>query len=201
VVLKNPVRDRVVARLEALGWKPSSAVVRDRLKAEGLNPTYLYEFVSGKKDAVSQRNMPVIARVLQTTVDALAAGPPQTPAALVQIEGVCEEGAWRDVQPPLPFPASIPVHSRYPVDQQHAFLVIGAHAEALQVQDASVLVCVSGVAPRLGDIVVVRRRKPGGDIEYTARRFDGETLYLPSGVIETARAEVIGPVIMQLRTM
>jgi hypothetical protein len=199
-MLKNPMRDRVVSRLNELGMTPTSDAIRQRLHAENLDPNYLYEFIIGKKNALRQSKLPAVARVLQTTPDALSGDRYVLPPAVVPAAGICEEGAWRAVQPDLTLPASIPVNNRYPVENQHAYLVIGTHAESFGVADKSVLVCVSGVAPRLGDVVIVRRRNSAGDTEFTARRFDGNTLFLPSGVIESSRAEVVGTVVMQIRT-
>lgn len=169
--MENPIRTRVIARLDALGLKPSSAAVGAKLTAAGLNRTYLYEFVSGKKDAINPRNIPIIAEVLDVTPEYLLAGKTDAAKEGLGISGICEAGAWRETQPDMPLPISLPVDNRFPLEDQRAYLVRGSHAEAMGIIDGSVLVVATTAPARAGDVVVVTRHR-GRETEITVTRFE-----------------------------
>ena len=170
--MENPMKARVLARLAEMNLKPSSQAIRDALEAEGLNKTYLYELVSGRKSGIPQAKVPVIARVLGVTPDYLNGLTPSSAQAGVRIIGICEAGAWREPnQPRIEGPLIIPDH-RVRADRQVAYLVRGNHAENLGIGDAAIVVAGTGVPPRKGEIVVAERARADGMRETFIRRFD-----------------------------
>jgi SOS-response transcriptional repressor LexA len=194
--MENPIRTRVIARLDALGLTASSDALSKRLTAQGLNKTYLYDFVAGVKNSLRMSNLPAEAKALDCSVEYLLSGeesstqtsrkprrnkpkvseeieklPEKTSAAMRELSGICEAGTWRETQPTMPLPVRLPTDSRFPIEDQRAYLVHGDHAEKFGIGNGSIIVIATTAPARAGDVVVVTRHR-GTETEISVTRFE-----------------------------
>ncbi len=190
--MENPMRARVLSRLSEMGLRPSSQEIRDKLVSHGLNKTYLYEFVSGKKAQINLNNLPAIADVLGVDVEYLTGEVAGTAPDGVRIVGICEAGAWRAQRAHVHESLKIAPDRRYPVSSQEAYLVHGNHAENLGIPDGSVLVIAKDIHPRAGEIMVARRDRDDGTSEVFAARYEGQVPDQPG-------FRIVGIVLMAVR--
>lgn len=193
--MENPLKARVMARLAELNLKPSSVEIREALEREGLNKTYIYELVAGRKGGVPQTKIPVLARVLGVSQDYLNGTGSAADFAGVKIVGIAEGGAWREADlPQIDGPMIVP-DNRVRPDKQVAYLVRGNHAEIYGINDASVIVVGKGVSPRAGEVVVMERARADGMKEIFISKFCDD--HSAKNEDETS---IIGVVLMAIKT-
>lgn len=194
--MENFLRDRIRGRLDALGMNPFDAARRI-----GAERTFINDLLIGKKDSIRRAAIPRVAEVLDcdpefligaqdTPRRAAAQTPPRTPengplagAAGVPLFGIAEAGTWRHPRAYAPS-ATLPLATdpRYPPQDQIAYLTRGDHAAWLGATDGAVILAVKGADFRDGDVVVVRRTRPGDDgpeVEITLRKVTDGLLILP----------------------
>lgn len=152
--MENPMRARIRERLDALGINEYEAATR-----AGFQRSYLYEFLTGKKDSIRIQNLEKIAKALDTTVEFLNGKAEAAIAGTsLPLSGICEHDAWR-TSPAVPVgTVAVPPDARYPIGAQTAWLVRGDHFAPLGIPDGAIVIAVRGVKPRPGDYALVRRK-------------------------------------------
>lgn len=171
MITSDLLRSRVRARLDALGINPFEAERRADLKRG-----YVNDLLIGKKTTFREKALPALARALECDLDFLT-GQSNAPVTEqrspigLPLSGTAEAGAWRD--PATDSSAGefvpIPPDPSFDRDRQRLFLVRGDHAAGLRITGGSVVLAVSDVAYRDGDIVVARRTAPNGTAETSIR--------------------------------
>ncbi len=164
--MSDRMRDRVVARLAALGIGPSSIEAKRRLVEQKLSPVYLNDFIIGKKAQLRVTNLEAVARALECTVDYLT-GQSEIWHNGAVLDGVCEVGAWRKRQAQIQHSVGVDPHPDFPWNRQAVFLVTGDKFKKFDIDDGSLVIAITNVEPRLGDKVVARFVRADGASETT----------------------------------
>jgi transcriptional regulator with XRE-family HTH domain len=178
----------------------------------GLNRSYVYEILRGKKSNPRNAPLEALARVLHCrpeylrgqvdTPDGEAASRAQVDTGL-PLAGSCARDVWQTVKTGQRAFLPVAPDPRYPIEDQKAYSVRDQHAEWLGIVEGSILVVVSGLDPRPHDVVVVRRERRGA-FELSVRRVEGENLVArspgtPPSTIKRDAAKVIGIVLRAVR--
>lgn len=175
------LKSRIQNRLEYKGLNPFEAA-----RMAGLERSFLNDLLIGKKQTIRSKYMPAIASTLDCDQDYLI-GLQDTPRKVpggnrsghsMELVGICEAGAWRDVGYALPDLGGISIEpdQRYSLDDQECYLVRGDHAAGLGITDGSV-VCIAllpainddGRSLRSGDVVLVERQDDNNRREFSIR--------------------------------
>lgn len=171
------LRNRVRERLDAKQLNPFEAA-----RMAGLERSFLNDLLIGRKQTVREGKLPAVASILDCDPDYLL-GVQDTPRKLgktgntMQIAGICEAGAWRDVSFAVPDMGPLPLEPdpRYEPGEQGVYLVRGDHAAGLGILDGSLIsVCFTaalrdnGRKLHEGDVVLVRNTN-GNLYELSAR--------------------------------
>ncbi|XAI96294.1 hypothetical protein [Microcystis phage Mae-JY30] len=205
--MSEHLRERVQARLDALQINPFEAARR-----AGLERSFVNDLLIGKKSTMREAKLVALADALDCDV-AYLRGFQNTPRAGIAggagqpLAGICEAGVWREPGADIPAqPIPFTPDPRYPISDQELYLVRGNHAAGFGITDGSLLVVVKGAAIRDGDHVVVRRRRPSGEIETSVRVQAGGALSAspPAGNSQIAPilmddAEIVGLIAISFR--
>lgn len=170
--MSNPMRTRIAAHLTAMGLKASSQPMKDALVANGLHKTYLYEFMSGKKDTIAPKSLPMLAKALGVSVGFIDGSEVQHHPAQIKIGGICEEGTWRAPTEVREARAIYLPDSRVDPSQQIAYVVRGDRATSLGIVEGSVVIVGIGLPPRAGEITLVERTREDGMRETLLRKHE-----------------------------
>lgn len=194
--MSNPMRTRIAAHLDAIGLKPSSQAIKDALVAQGLHKTYLYEFMSGKKDTVAPKSLPALAKALNVSMGLLDGSDHQAAPAQIKIGGICEEGAWRAPIEPTEARASYLPDTRIDPAQQVAYLVRGNHATSLGIVEGSVVIVGLGMQPRAGEVVLIERLREDGMRQTLLKKHDASQKQSVHGGFSE---QIIGIVLLSIK--
>lgn len=203
--MENFMRSRVRTRLDALGLNPFQAA-----KMAEVNRYLIFDLLEGKKETIRQKALVKVAAALQCDPEYLigaqpaphrrnSAEGPERQIDSVPLAGICEAGAWRSPDA-TKTPQALPIQpdTRFPANDQRAFIARGDTAEGIGIHDGDILVTVPSGPPRDGDTVIVRRVKPSAEVEISARRVKGSLLIAGSPSIPNilaTDAEIVGRII------
>lgn len=169
--MEKSLRERIQGRLDALGLTAREAALR-----VDLNPIYIYDFLIGKKKSL--KDIEAVAKALECSPDFLLHGVSDGEA--LRIRGVIQPGVWVYKQPEVSYSAGIAADDAFPVDGQAAFYVKTKKLAAVGIPSDSVIIATKDRKPRVGSLVVIRRRREGdGGIEHeltVEEIVDGEAL-------------------------
>lgn len=176
-MLGDQLRERVQARLSALGINPFEAERRAHLKRG-----YLNDLLIGKKQALREKSLAPLSQALECDLDfltGLQATPRRIEEAMTPVAGVAELGVWREkgtfFGEPLP-PLPIAPDPRFPACKVKLFVVHGEHAAGLGITGGSLIWVLRSDGPfREGDILLTRRER-GDQVELAVRVVSGGAL-------------------------
>lgn len=174
--MSNPMRTRIAAHLATMGLTPASQPIKDALVAQGFNKTYLYEFMSGRKNTIAPKSLPALAKALGVSVGYIDGSDHPISQNQIKIGGICEEGAWRAPTEPTEGRASYLPDTRVDPSQQVAYLVRGNHAASLGIVEGSVAIIGVGLMPRAGEIVLIERTRDDGMRETLLRKYEANPI-------------------------
>ncbi len=188
--MTNQIKERVQARLKALGINPFEAARRANLER-----SYVNDLLIGKKTTVRASKLPALAEALECDA-AYLQGFQAAPVAgttfqgsSLSLSGIVEKNTWRKASAFRHDEKAIPLSPdpRYPVHDQAAYLVRGDDFSDLGIADGSILVVLTGVEHvRDGDLVITRRRRAEEvELEYSVE--------VVSASAQSARASTADP--------
>lgn len=169
-------RERLKAALEAKGLTMKAASVQ-----AGLNEAYVSEVLRGNEPKAKQ--LISLAEKLGLSLDEVLLGRDEARPEILRSEspklahvvGVVQAGLWYDEShPPQVEYEPIPyVPTRYPNLKQVAYRVQGSSMNLRKIEDGDFVIAVPywevRIAPQDRDLVVVERRRDGGEIERTVK--------------------------------
>lgn len=170
-------RERLRAAIKAQGLDFKAA----SLKA-GLNPTAVSEILRGKEPRAE--TLIALSAALGISLDEVLMGAEAAlnqigtqPAAvrLAPVVGIVQAGLWyEEASPPQIAEEPIPyVPTRYKNMEQQAFKVQGPSMNLRRIEDGDFVIAVPywqvRIAPQDNDLVVVERRRDGGEVERTVK--------------------------------
>lgn len=156
--MEKSLRERIQGRLDALGLTAREAALR-----VDLNPIYIYDFLIGKKKSL--KDIEAVAKALECSPDFLLHGVSDGEA--LRIRGVIQPGVWVYRQPEVNLSSGTAPDDTFPVDGQSAFYVKGKSLSGMGIPGGSVIIATKDRKPRVGSLVVIRRRRDGdGGIEH-----------------------------------
>ena len=147
----------------------------------GFERSYINDLLIGKKQGISRKRLPALATALECDERYLA-GMQDAPVAAnaappgrITLKGYVEAGAWRAAMDGGERPISISPLPTYPAEAQVAYIVRGDHAAGIDAPDGTVVIAVSGMPAREGDVVIARRTR-GAEQETSVRIIRGNAL-------------------------
>lgn len=190
--MENPMRERIQARLDALGISAIEAASR----APNMNKFFIYDFMTGRKSSISVKRIGDVAKALSCSPEYLTGSVREIGASphSMTLSGLIEPGTWRRKQPDLGADLGVTPDDRYPTESQLAFLARGEKLAGIGILDGAIVVATQAIAPRVGDVVVVRNRRKGDggtEQEITAQKV--------SKLSECADSDVLGVVIQSIK--
>lgn len=204
------LRERIRARLEALGINPFEAARRAEVER-----SYVNDLLIGKKSSMRQAQLAKVAQALECDPDYLIGlqSMPRmgdAPNGIgVELEGVIEPGVWREPEAAVSrFTIPFPPDPRYPPHRQHWFLVRGDSLAKIGLLDGSIIEAVDGIPARNGDVAVLRRTHATGAIQTSVHlRQDDAWAPVPGAEIAASPAvlhdddvTLVGLVVLAFRT-
>lgn len=182
------IKDRIQARIDALGISQFEAAER-----AGKGRHFIYDILNGRKQKVHATSLAALAQALECSIDYLlekseeVGAPPArdesapNTGSSIAFAGIIENGALRRLSVSPPNHPPLMADTRYPVDQQLAFIYRGEDFEG--VADGMYVIALApewyrsrhGGLPPDAPVVIERVRTIDGDlrIERVLRRLSG----------------------------
>lgn len=157
--MENPMRERIQARLNALGISAIEAAKR----VPTLNRYFIYDFMNGKKASIPAKRIEEVAQALECDKDYLLGTARGTIPGLksLTLSGIIEPGTWRAKQPDFGTPLHVLPDNRFPAESQLGFICRCDDFGELGIPNGAVVVTTLAMQPRVGDIVVTKESRDG----------------------------------------
>lgn len=203
--MENPLRARMAERFAAVGASPIDVAI-----SLGMGRDYIRDFLKGRKRSLNFELLPAIAAELGCDPRYLTGEiptpdgsdlPPQAQAPeVLRISGIVEDGVRRKAGAGLPDRPLVPADSRYRAVDQSAYLVRGNLWKTWGIQDSSVIVAVSGLPARDGDLLVLERFSEDGMMETTIGMMEaGRITLADDSSLDAEGMEPRGVVAMEMK--
>lgn len=203
--MENPMIGRIRERLSALKISDIEAAYR-----AGLNKYYIYDFMNGKKDSLARRNLPIIAEALECDPRYLTseiATPWPEPAGMASgalaVQGLVAKNVWAKDSITMLSKVQVAPDPRYDAASQSAWLVMGDDWKDRGISDGSIVIASDALVPRVGDLLVVRRRRKSDETETTIVPVEAKNAKKAKGAAVPESADVdetvIGVIVMENR--
>lgn len=198
--MENPMVGRIRERLSALKISDIEAAHR-----AGLNKYYIYDFMIGKKDSLARKNLPLIAEALECDPRYLTSEiatpwpePAGSASGTLAVQGLIAKNVWAKDNLATFSKVHVAPDPRYDVGSQSAWLVMGDDWKDRGIGDGSIVVASDALAPRVGDLLVVRRRRNGDETETTIVPVEAKKAK-DDDAQESVDETVIGVIVMENR--